>query len=79
MQFTRGITTGLNDAFIIDNQTKEALVAQDPKAAEEIIKPVLRGKDIQRFRAKWKPTCGLSATFHCTTVSTIDMYPADKH
>ena len=48
----RGITTGLNDAFIIDNQTKEALVAEDPKSAE-IIKPVLRGRDIERYRAKW--------------------------
>ena len=48
----RGITTGLNDAFIIDNQTKSALVAQDPRS-EEIIKPVLRGRDIQRYRAKW--------------------------
>ena len=48
----RGITTGLNEAFIIDNQTKEALVAQD-RRSKEIIKPVLRGKDIQRFRAKW--------------------------
>ena len=49
----RGITTGLNDAFIIDNQTKEALVAEDPKSAE-IIKPMLRGRDIRRYRAQWK-------------------------
>ena len=47
-----GIKTGYNDAFIIDNQTKDALVAQDQRS-KEIIKPVLRGKDIQRFRAKW--------------------------
>ena len=48
----RGITTGLNDAFIIDNQTKEALVAEDPRSAH-ILKPVLRGRDIERYRAKW--------------------------
>ena len=46
----RGITTGLNEAFIIDNETKEALVAEDPRSAE-IIKPFLRGKDINRWRA----------------------------
>ena len=46
------ITTGLNDAFIIDNQTKEALLSQDP-CSEMIIKPVLRGKDIERYRAEW--------------------------
>ena len=48
----RGITTGLNEAFIIDNQTKEGLIAQDPRS-EDIIKPVLRGRDIERYRAKW--------------------------
>ncbi len=47
-----GIKTGLNDAFIIDNQTKERLIAQDPRS-EDIIKPVLRGRDIERYRAKW--------------------------
>ena len=52
MQLTRGIKTGFNDAFIIDNQTKDALIAQDPRS-KEIIKPVLRGRDIQRYRARW--------------------------
>ena len=46
----RGIITGYNDAFIIDNATKEALIATDPKSAE-IIKPVFRGRDIQRYHA----------------------------
>ena len=48
----RGITTGFNEAFIIDNQIKEALVTEDPKS-DEIIKPVLRGRDIQRYKAQW--------------------------
>ena len=48
----RGVTTGLNDAFIIDEETRAKLVASDPKSAE-IIKPVLRGRDIQRYQAKW--------------------------
>ncbi|MCY3922733.1 MAG: hypothetical protein OXG27_10115 [Chloroflexi bacterium] len=48
----RGITTGLNEAFIIDNETKDALVAEDPRSAE-ILKPVLRGRDIQRFLPAW--------------------------
>ena len=48
----RGITTGLNEAFIIDNRTKEALVNADPKSAE-ILKPVVRGRDIRRYRAQW--------------------------
>ena len=47
-----GVKTGLNEAFIIDNETKDALVAQDPRSAE-ILKPVLRGRDIQRYQADW--------------------------
>ena len=44
--------TGYNKAFIIDDKTKEALVAKDAKSAE-IIKPILRGRDIRRFQAQW--------------------------
>ncbi len=47
-----GIKTGYNAAFIIDNQTKEALVAEDSTSAE-ILKPVLRGRDVQRYQAEW--------------------------
>ena len=47
----RGIITGFNKAFIIDEATREELVAQDPKSAE-IIKPLLRGRDIERYHAR---------------------------
>ena len=47
-----GIKTGYNQAFIIDNIIKEALISEDARSAE-IIKPVLRGRDIQRYRAQW--------------------------
>ena len=46
-----GIKTGYNDAFIIDDATRDALIAEDPCSAE-IIKPVLRGQDIKRWRAR---------------------------
>ena len=52
VKINMGIKTGFNKAFIIDNTTKEALIAQDPGSAD-IIKPVLRGRDVQRYRAKW--------------------------
>ena len=44
----RGILTGCNEAFIIDEKTKDSLISQDPRSAE-IIRPVLRGKDIKRY------------------------------
>ena len=48
----RGVTTGCNEAFIIDSDKRDALVAQDPKSTE-IIKPLLRGRDIGRYVSKW--------------------------
>jgi len=47
-----GIKTGFNEAFIIDGAKKDELIAADPKNAE-IIKPVLRGRDIKRYRAEF--------------------------
>jgi type I restriction-modification system DNA methylase subunit len=47
-----GIKTGFNDAFLIDNDTKQKLVQDDPKCAE-IIKPYLRGQDIKRWYSEW--------------------------
>jgi len=45
-----GIKTGLNEAFLIDTATRDQLVRDDPKCAE-IIKPYLRGQDIERWSA----------------------------
>ncbi|MCK5719196.1 MAG: Eco57I restriction-modification methylase domain-containing protein, partial [Thiomargarita sp.] len=44
----RGILTGYNKAFIIDKTTKEQLISEDPKS-EEVLKPILRGRDIQKY------------------------------
>jgi adenine-specific DNA-methyltransferase len=45
----RGVLTGLNEAFVIDEETKEQLIEEDPKS-EELIKPFLAGKDIKRYQ-----------------------------
>ena len=47
-----GIKTGYNPAFIIDNETKEALVAADPNSAE-VLKPILRGRNVKRYQTQW--------------------------
>ena len=52
VQINYGIKTGFNEAFIIDTETKEKICKEDPKSAE-IIKPILRGKDIKRYKAEW--------------------------
>jgi hypothetical protein len=45
----RGVLTGLNEAFVINEATRESLVVQDPKSAE-LIKPFLLGRDIKRYQ-----------------------------
>lgn len=48
-----GIKTGLNDAFVIDGDTRRALIAEHASSAE-IIKPLLRGRDVKRWRTEPK-------------------------
>ena len=43
-----GIKTGFNEAFIITGSKKDELISADPKSAE-IIRPILRGRDIKRY------------------------------
>ena len=43
-----GIKTGFNEAFIINGAKRNELIKQDPKS-EEIIRPILRGRDIKRY------------------------------
>ncbi|PKN59763.1 MAG: hypothetical protein CVU53_06560, partial [Deltaproteobacteria bacterium HGW-Deltaproteobacteria-11] len=51
-KFYYGIKTGLNEAFVIDDATREQLIAEDPKSAD-LIKPWLRGRDIRKWTAQW--------------------------
>jgi hypothetical protein len=43
-----GIKTALNEAFILDKELKEKLIAEDPKSTE-LIKPYLTGREIKRY------------------------------
>ena len=75
----RGVLTGYNQAFIIDNQTKERLIIQDPKSTE-IIRPVLRGRDISRYKANWAGLWLIDTHNGYGDVSSVDIddYPAIK-
>ena len=48
-----GIKTGLNEAFIIDEYTRSKLILDDPKS-EEIIFPILRGRDLRRYKTDYQ-------------------------
>jgi adenine-specific DNA-methyltransferase len=52
INLTYGIKTGLTDAFIIDNFLKESILSKDERSID-ILKPVLRGKDIDKYKIKW--------------------------
>jgi len=71
----RGITTGYNKAFVVDQATRDNLVAADARSAE-ILKPMLRGRDIDRYRANWS-RLWLITTFPSLRLN-IDDYPAIK-
>lgn len=47
-RFYRGILTGLNEAFVVDEATRRELVQADPRSAE-LLKPYLRGRDVKRW------------------------------
>ena len=74
-----GIKTGYNAAFLIDNETKEALVEADPRSSE-IIKPILRGRDIGRYQVAWKRLWLIATHNGHDSVPRIDIndYPIVK-
>ena len=49
----RGILTGLNEAFVIDRETKDRLIAEDPNSAE-LIKRFSIGNYIRKYRIEGK-------------------------
>jgi TaqI-like C-terminal specificity domain/Eco57I restriction-modification methylase len=69
----RGILTGFNEAFLINNDTRNRLMKADPNCAE-IIKPYLRGQDVRRWFSTWQ---GIWMIF-CRRGIDIDRYPAIK-
>ncbi|MGE0883663.1 MAG: TaqI-like C-terminal specificity domain-containing protein [Blastocatellales bacterium] len=48
-----GIKTGLNEAFIIDRQTRDELIADSPDCSE-VIKPLLKGDDVRRYEVHYR-------------------------
>ena len=75
----RGILTGYNEAFIVDQATRDALVAEDPTSTE-LLKPILRGRDIARYRAHWAGLWLIDTHNGYAGVPPVDVddYPAIK-
>ena len=53
-----GIKTGCNEAFIIDDTKRNEILdncgtADERKRTDELIRPILRGRDIKRYGCDW--------------------------
>ncbi|WP_286419700.1 TaqI-like C-terminal specificity domain-containing protein [Myroides odoratimimus] len=70
-----GIKTGFNEAFIITGEKRKELIDEDPKSAE-IIRPLLRGRDIKRYSYELTDLY-LITTFPSLKID-IEKYPAVK-
>jgi hypothetical protein len=68
-----GIKTGCNEAFIIDKNKRDELIGKDSKSVE-IIRPILRGRDIKRYGYEFADQF-IIATFPSKKYN-IDDYPA---
>ena len=58
IQINYGIKTGYNDAFIIDTAKRDEILANcqsedEHKRTAELIRPILRGRDIKRYGYTW--------------------------
>ena len=77
----RGVLTGCNEAFIIDSQKRDEILAncqteEERQRTAELIRPILRGRDIKRYGYDWA-NLYLIATFPSCHYD-IDRYPALK-
>ena len=77
----RGVLTGYNEAFIISTEKRKEILANcqsedERKRTAELIRPILRGRDIKRYGYNWAGLY-LIATFPSRHYD-IEQYPAVK-
>ena len=77
----RGVLTGCNEAFIIDTAKRDEIISNcqtedERKRTAELIRPILRGRDIKRYSYEWAELW-LIATFPSRHYN-IEDYPAVK-
>ncbi len=96
IQINYGIKTGCNEAFIIPTEKRDEILKNcddaqkdergmsERERTKELIKPVLRGKDIKRYRYEWASLWvinthnGYTSFSHKIPPIDIEKYPAIK-
>ena len=59
VNISRGVLTGCNEAFVISTEKRNEILAccktsDELRQTEELIRPILRGRDIKRYSCEWK-------------------------
>ncbi|WP_232281991.1 hypothetical protein, partial [Beggiatoa alba] len=75
IQINYGIKTGFNEAFIITAEKRKELIDKCSES-ENIIRPILRGRDIKRYGHEWQGLY-IIGTLPSLRVD-IEKYPAVK-
>ncbi len=96
IQINYGIKTGANEAFIIPTEKRDAILKNcddaqkdgmgmsERERTKELIKPILRGRDIKRYRYEWAGEWvinthnGYTSFSHKIPPIDIEQYPAIK-
>lgn len=65
-----GVKTGYNEAFVINQEKRDKLIAADQKN-NEIIKPVVRGREIQRYLLESKSEYIIFIPWHFPLKETV--------
>ena len=81
VSINRGITTGYNEAFIISTEKREEILKnckdkEEREKTKELIKPILRGRDIKKYQSEWK---NLWLLYIHTGITNIDNYDSIKN
>ena len=81
IQINYGIKTGYNEAFIITTEKRDEILyncadEDERRRTDELIRPILRGRDIKRYGYDWA-NLWLIATFPARNYD-IEQYPAVK-
>jgi hypothetical protein len=69
-----GIKTGFNDAFYLSQEQADALIDEDPNSIE-VLKKLLRGRDVGRYKVEWKSRYQIVLAFG-SHKELVDHYPA---
>ncbi len=55
LKINRGLLTGFNEAFLLDEENKNKLILED-KNSEKIIKRLIRGREVEKYEANFQNT-----------------------